>query len=74
MCAGPYSQTLLGISRDLSEQIETQLVKKEDNELLRPGCERAHAEDSRGHAVPLRLPLRPVAPRSSLTPFAPARA
>ena len=37
MCAGPYSQALLGIDADLSDRIQAQLVKKEDNELLRPG-------------------------------------
>ena len=37
MCAGPYSQSVLGIDESLSEQIQAQLVKKEDNELLRPG-------------------------------------
>ena len=37
MCAGPYSQAILGISPELSERFEAQLVKKEDNELLRPG-------------------------------------
>ncbi|KOO20832.1 cysteine desulfurase [Chrysochromulina tobinii] len=37
MCAGPYSQQLLGIDGTLSDAFEAQLVKKEDNELLRPG-------------------------------------
>jgi selenocysteine lyase/cysteine desulfurase len=37
MCAGPYSQALLGIDETLSTAFQTQLVKKEDNELLRPG-------------------------------------
>ena len=37
MCAGPYSQALLGIDGDTSTLIQSQLVKKEDNELLRPG-------------------------------------
>ena len=37
MCAGPYSQSLLGIDTALSDAMQTQLVKKEDNELLRPG-------------------------------------
>ena len=40
MCAGPYSQHVLGISSELSDAIEEQLVKREDNELLRPGCTR----------------------------------
>ena len=37
MCAGPYSQRILGIDASLSDCLEAQLVKKEDNELLRPG-------------------------------------
>merc|ERR1711871_1901364 len=40
MCAGPYSQALLGIDAELSDAIQTQLLKKEDNEVLRPGYTR----------------------------------
>ena len=34
MCAGPYSQSVLGIDTELSDRFEAQLVKKEDNDLL----------------------------------------
>eukprot|EP00962_Isochrysis_galbana_P015278 scaffold4388_cov94-Isochrysis_galbana.AAC.1 len=37
MCAGPYSQRLLGIDAQTSSQLLAELRKKEDNELLRPG-------------------------------------
>jgi hypothetical protein len=37
MCAGPYSQRLLGIDAGTSSQLLAELQKKEDNELLRPG-------------------------------------
>ena len=40
MCAGPYSQALLGIDSALSAALQAQLVKKEDNEVLRPGYTR----------------------------------
>lgn len=35
MCAGPYSQHILGIDEDVSTRMEAELVKKEDNEVLR---------------------------------------
>jgi len=37
MCAGPYSQRLLGIDERLSEEFLKELTKMEDNEILRPG-------------------------------------
>eukprot|EP00930_Biecheleria_cincta_P047690 TRINITY_DN33112_c0_g1_i1.p1 TRINITY_DN33112_c0_g1~~TRINITY_DN33112_c0_g1_i1.p1 ORF type:complete len:1138 (-),score=174.55 TRINITY_DN33112_c0_g1_i1:199-3612(-) len=37
MCAGPYSQQLLGIDSSLSAKIQSELERKVDNEVLRPG-------------------------------------
>ncbi|GMI09175.1 hypothetical protein TrLO_g12376 [Triparma laevis f. longispina] len=37
MCAGPYSQALLGISPSLADTILEHLSAKDDTELLRPG-------------------------------------
>ncbi|CAK0851985.1 unnamed protein product [Prorocentrum cordatum] len=37
MCAGPYSQELLGIAPELSGRFLRELRKKEDNEVIRPG-------------------------------------
>lgn len=37
MCAGPYSQQLLGIDSSLSAKFQNELERKVDNEVLRPG-------------------------------------
>eukprot|EP00928_Gymnodinium_smaydae_P037156 TRINITY_DN25830_c0_g3_i1.p1 TRINITY_DN25830_c0_g3~~TRINITY_DN25830_c0_g3_i1.p1 ORF type:complete len:1186 (+),score=196.42 TRINITY_DN25830_c0_g3_i1:29-3559(+) len=37
MCAGPYSQQILGIDAELAARFQRELEKKEDNEVIRPG-------------------------------------
>eukprot|EP01125_Pyxidicula_operculata_P013738 TRINITY_DN4559_c0_g2_i2.p1 TRINITY_DN4559_c0_g2~~TRINITY_DN4559_c0_g2_i2.p1 ORF type:complete len:860 (+),score=152.31 TRINITY_DN4559_c0_g2_i2:1444-4023(+) len=37
MCAGPYSQHLLGIDHSLAKEFEEEMVQRDENEILRPG-------------------------------------
>ena len=40
MCAGPYSQMLLGINPVTADKIRRELEKKDDTEIIRPGYTR----------------------------------
>ncbi|GMH55962.1 hypothetical protein TrST_g5163 [Triparma strigata] len=40
MCAGPYSQSLLGINPETADKILRELEKKDDTEIIRPGYTR----------------------------------
>lgn len=40
MCAGPYSQKILGIDLDLAKRFEDEMVKDDDSEIIRPGFTR----------------------------------
>lgn len=51
MCAGPYSLSLLGIGSDLSDRLQAELEKKEDNEVSRPRAARASSA-RHSHGVP----------------------
>ena len=57
MCAGPYSQRLLGIDEATSVGIERELVKKEDNDVLRPVSPLPHPNPA--GSPPCRIPAHP---------------
>jgi selenocysteine lyase/cysteine desulfurase len=40
MCAGPYSQKILGIDFDLAKKFENEMVKDDDSEIIIPGFTR----------------------------------
>jgi hypothetical protein len=40
MCAGPYSQKILGIDLELAKKFENEMVKDDDSEIIRPGYTR----------------------------------